>query len=225
MVTLTQDFFIFEPNLDDPFVTKNGVLKAQLFLSLSDIFDCQIVKENERFFYENTLEISHLEQSSMTINVFDFSLDASQLRIVYKKFAAWLSVVQQENLKNIMAHNSNLSVNLNNSGGSNNNANHSSTLVHTNFLMKNLDEDEEGTESPKTGKQEEKEEKNMNNKKQTEKMKVSAESFEDGLLFSDGSTGLADPSKLLDRDSFEDVNKHTKKKMIHFFPLDCELAS
>lgn len=44
MLTITEDFLFFEPNFDDPFVQKNGILPYQLHVAMRDIFDVQIIK-------------------------------------------------------------------------------------------------------------------------------------------------------------------------------------
>jgi hypothetical protein len=73
ILTLTSEFFIFEPDLADPFVHKNGVLPYQLYISMADIFDVQIIRENEKYYYDTSLEISVLKDDS--VRMFDFIMD------------------------------------------------------------------------------------------------------------------------------------------------------
>lgn len=44
-LTITKDQLIFEPNLDDAYVTKNGVLPYQLYIPMNEIFDCQVNRQ------------------------------------------------------------------------------------------------------------------------------------------------------------------------------------
>jgi len=94
MLTLTPDFFIFEPDLVDPTVNKNGVLQYQLYISMVDIFDCQMTRENEKYFYDTSLEISVLKDDS--VKMYDFLLEDRKLRFVHQKILGWTSREQHD---------------------------------------------------------------------------------------------------------------------------------
>jgi hypothetical protein len=59
--------------MQDSFVIKNGVLQYQLYLTMQDIFDCQLIRENEKYFYDTSLEISVLKDNS--VKMYDFIAD------------------------------------------------------------------------------------------------------------------------------------------------------
>jgi len=80
VLTLTPDFFIFEPDMNDPFVNKNGILPYQLYLNMGDIFDCQIIRENEKYYYDTSLEISVFKDDS--VKMYDFILDEKKIKVM-----------------------------------------------------------------------------------------------------------------------------------------------
>lgn len=59
--------------MQDNLVIKNGVLPYQLYLTMTDIFDCQLIRENEKYFYDTSLEISVLKDNS--VKMYDFLAD------------------------------------------------------------------------------------------------------------------------------------------------------
>jgi hypothetical protein len=95
-LTITEDVFVFEPKLEDPFVQKHGVLPYQLFINLKDIFDCQIVKENSKYLFDTSLEVSCLE-SDGSAPTYDFILEENILRNVYKQLMKWTSSKKEAN--------------------------------------------------------------------------------------------------------------------------------
>ena len=42
IITLTDNLFFFEPDINDPYVLKDGILPYQVYLPISDIFDVQV---------------------------------------------------------------------------------------------------------------------------------------------------------------------------------------
>lgn len=73
-MTLTPQLLIFEPQLTDPYVVKNGVLPYQIYVPIHSIFDCQMTVENPNYQYDSTLEISRLDPDS-SILIYEFILE------------------------------------------------------------------------------------------------------------------------------------------------------
>lgn len=94
MLTVTPDVVIFEPDLSDKLVLKNGVLPYQVVIYVKDIFDCQIIRENPNYLYENSLEISALQNN--TVNIFDFLMEEKKMRIIHRKLINWTSASNQK---------------------------------------------------------------------------------------------------------------------------------
>jgi len=90
-LTITEEVFVFEPRLDDPFVQRDGVLPFQVYIHLKDIFDCQIVKENSKYLFDTSLEVSCLENDG-SAPTYDFILQERILRTVYKQLMKWTSM-------------------------------------------------------------------------------------------------------------------------------------
>eukprot|EP01117_Protostelium_nocturnum_P019502 TRINITY_DN846_c0_g1_i2.p1 TRINITY_DN846_c0_g1~~TRINITY_DN846_c0_g1_i2.p1 ORF type:complete len:977 (+),score=278.62 TRINITY_DN846_c0_g1_i2:170-3100(+) len=92
ILTLTSNMVIFEPNLVDQFVIKNGVLPYQLVIQMKNIFDTQIIGEDARYFYEDSLEISVLDQDQ--VRIYDFLVNPKRLNNIYKKIIQTTSTTQ-----------------------------------------------------------------------------------------------------------------------------------
>ncbi|PRP84730.1 hypothetical protein PROFUN_07832 [Planoprotostelium fungivorum] len=88
-MTLTSSVVIFEPNLDDNTVMQNGILPYQLVLSVKDIFDVQMINEDQRYHYDDILELSVLNDGE--IKIYDFLMGDKEMTKIYKYLIKYTS--------------------------------------------------------------------------------------------------------------------------------------
>lgn len=62
----------------------NGVLPYQLAIPIKDVFDCQMISEDERYRYDDSLEVSVLVGDQ--VRIYDFMMEDKKWEIL-KKFA------------------------------------------------------------------------------------------------------------------------------------------